>query len=127
MISNHDAHGLVIWTKELDETSFQLAAEADKRWLDGAKKQGYFVLFDTDEELLKKKLEKSPLTHASAGSPRHSSQVQFSRYEIDPTAKQFVFLVDENKIKQMWALQAGELTKEKQQEILAAMAKHFGE
>jgi len=127
MINNHGGRGLVIWTKGLNEGALHLATEADKRWLNGGKKQGYLVVFDLPDEKVQAQFKKGTFTHLSAGYPRHTSEVQFRNYEIDKTAQQFVYLVEAKEIKQMWTLQAGELTREKQQEILQAMGKHFGE
>lgn len=124
MIKNHKARGLLVWSKEVDEATLALVQAADK-WLDGDRKQAFLVVFDAEDAALRKQLEKTPLKHVSAGTSRHRSAEQLRNYDLDKSAAQWVFLVDQSEVKGMWTLQAGELTKEKQQEILAAAEQHF--
>lgn len=124
MIKNHQARGLLVWSKEADDAALALVQAAEK-WLDGGSKQAFFVVFDAEETALRKRLEQTPLKRATAGIARHNSQQQFRNYEIDKSAAHWVFLVDRDEVKSLWTLQAGKLTKEKQQEILTAAEQHF--
>jgi len=117
MISNHDARGLVIWSRTADDATMRLAAAAEDK-VDGKKTHGYLVVFDTPEEKLAAQVKTGEWKNMTIGTSRHSSQEEFARRGLDPKVAYAVFLVDRKEIKSLWSLRAAELTKEKADAIL---------
>ena len=117
MINNHDARGLVIWTRTADDAAMRLAAAADDK-VDGKKTQGYLVVFDTPEEKLAAQVKSGEWKNMTVGTTRHTSEEEFSKHGLDPKVAYAVFLVNRKEIKSLWTLRANELTKEKADEIL---------
>jgi len=117
MINNHDARGLVIWSRTADDAAMRLAAGTEDK-VDGKNAHGYLVVFDTPEEKLAAQVKTGEWKNMTIGITRHTSQEEFAKRGFDPKVTYAVFLVDRKEIKSLWTLRADELTKEKSDSIL---------
>lgn len=118
MISNHDARGMVIWTKTADTPAIALAEAIEGKGVDGKKLHGYLIAFDTPEDKLAAQVKKNEWKGVTVGTSRHDSALEFKKWNLDAKTAYVVFLVEKKQIKQMWVLTADELTKDKSEAIL---------
>jgi len=127
MISNADARGLVIWARTAEAPAVQLAASIDGKPVNGKKIQGYLVVFDTPEDKVATAAKGTDWKGVTVGKARHSSDEEFTKWQLDPKDAYAIFLVDRKEIKAMWLLSAAELTKEKSDAILQEAIAFFKE
>jgi hypothetical protein len=120
MIGNHDAKGIVIWSKTADSATLKLAKSANELIGDDHKKQGYLILFDTKDADFAATAKQAALNHVTLGISRLTAKQVFGKAEVDPELSQVVMLIDDKIIKAIYPLKVNELTAEKSQEIVKA-------
>jgi len=122
MTSNAMARGVLLFSRAADEPARQLAKELDAKLVDGKQVKGFLIVIGGTSTELAKQCQDDGLKHFIAGIPRDQSLDRLKQLGLSDEVFHAVVLLDRKLVKASYLLKRGELTAEKQKEIVAALA-----
>ncbi len=119
MISNSRKLGVEIWSRSLDDSTFQVAAKLQAILPMDKRPNGFLVVFDKpNPESVAKKSEKFALKNFFVCTPRGSGQDLMKRADPDDKYSTIVFVEDRKMIKAVWRFPQGMLNEKAVEDVV---------
>src|SRR5262245_18108270 len=122
MISNAQARGVLVFIRTADELARQLVKELDAKVVEGKHIKGFVIQTTGEKDALVKFCQQAGLKHCTAGIPRQHSLETLNSLGLPAEVSHVVLFLDRDEVKASYVLSRGELTADKQKEIVAALA-----